>query len=450
MALIQIKVDGHKAEKVREDWLATGSQGVDSVEVEVSQDWEQYSQSVVFKCEDTTYYGVVQDGSAIIPAAVLECRFVLVGLLGTLTDGDVYKRYTTNFVPVRPREGAGGDGTIPPEPSASLYAQILGIAESAEELAQSVVDAAERGDFDGEQGPQGEQGDPGPQGEPGEPGPQGEPGEVTAAQLTAALITKADVITDTITGPSGSTVYASDMPLKGLSVYGQTTQAGKPTPTAPVSIVSATPTVTITDGTSTQTVTLPTLRGLVSNSATYTSYTDGNNTSWRTDTLDLAAGKIYRRVGTVTYDGSENWNYSSSAGVFSRSLGNSGDIINSAYARNLCSHLQQDTTISSAQMSDERFILQSNGNILIKYSGVTQTKDAFQTWLASNNITVVYALTTPIEEDIPSATLSALQALYTYKPNTTITVDTWLDAEYRCDTKAYIDNKIAAAVLALT
>jgi hypothetical protein len=448
MALIQIKVDGHKAEKVREDWLATGSQGVDSVEVEVSQDWEQYSQSVVFKCEDTTYYGVVQNGTAIIPAAVLEYRFVLVGLLGTLTEGNVYKRYTTNFVPVRPREGAGGDGTVPPEPSASLYAQIRSIAENAEDLAQSVVDRADAGDFDGDPGPQGEPGDPGPQGEPGPPGPQGEPGEVTNAALTAALLTKADVITDTITGTTGSTVYASNMPLAGLIVGGKTTQAGTPTPTSPVSIVSITPEIAITDGTNTQTATLPTLRGLVSTNNNYMTYTDGDNTKWYADTLDLAAGKIYRRIGLITFDGTENWVYASNYDVCY--LNNAVDATaSSIYMYAMCDHFARSSSSGTNISSGEFSIDGSNGRMYIKIDGYTSKND-YTTWLASNNTTVCYALSTPVEEDIPSATLSALQALHTYKPNTTISTDTWLIAEYRADTKAYIDNKIAAAVLALT
>ena len=447
MALIQIKVDGHKAEKLREDWLATGSQGVDSVEVEVSTDWAQYEQSVVFKCEDTTYFGVVQDGAAVIPAAVLEYRFVLVGLLGTLTGGDVYRKYTTNFVPIRPREGAGGDGTVPPEPSASLYAQILGIAESAESKAQSVVDRADAGDFDGDPGPQGEQGEPGPQGEPGEPGPQGEPGEVTNASLATALLSKADVITDSVSGTTASVTDASNMPLASLNVYGQTMQNGTPTPTVPVAIVSATPTVTITNGTDTQTVTTVGLNGLMSSNATYTTYTDSTSQAWYADTLDCAAGKIYRRVGVVTFDGSESWVYNSTNAV--AYLDNAVDATaSSLYLFPLCDRLIRSSN-SGVNVSDGEFSVASNGRLNFKISGLT-SKQAYIDWLGSNNITVCYALATPVEEDIPSATLSALQALHTYKPNTTISVDTWMSAEYRCDTKAYIDNKITQAVLALT
>ena len=174
MAKICIKASKHYCEKVSEDWLATGSAGVDVVELtEIDDSWSDFALSVAFKVgDDTLYYSLVAEGqdgtfSAPIPEAVLQYRFILIGLYGVkAANGQTEQRYTTNFVPVRSRDGAGANGTIPPDPSETLYTQILDIAEDAEEKAQSVVDRADAGDFDGEDG------ETGPQGPQGEPGPQ--------------------------------------------------------------------------------------------------------------------------------------------------------------------------------------------------------------------------------------------------------------------------------------
>jgi hypothetical protein len=272
---------------------------------------------------------------------------------------------------------------------------------------------------------------------------------VTNAALAVALHAKADAITDTVTGTTGSTTYASDMPLKGLSVYGQSTQTGTPTPASPIEIVNATPTITITNGSDTQTVTLPVLRGLFAAYANYTTYMDGNSQRWYADTLDLEAGTITRRIYVQTYTGAEgeNWVYNSSNGLFllDTSVGSLG-----TNATPLCDRFVFSGSTSASSVSDGQFTVQATGRTLVKHLGITQSAAAWKAWLAENPITIAYGLSTPTDEDIPSATLTALQALHTYKPNSTISVDTWLDATYRADTKLYIDQKIAQAVLALT
>ena len=117
----------------------------------------------------------------------------------------------------------------------------------------------------GSQGPQGEKGDPGKDGEPGATGPQGPQGEKGDPGKDApqeAVLYTAQTLDDAqkaqarenigavdaarqnilVGGETGNPIAVDDAfaaPLRGLTVYGRSTQNGTPTPDAPVPIVSA-------------------------------------------------------------------------------------------------------------------------------------------------------------------------------------------------------------------
>ena len=106
----------------------------------------------------------------------------------------------------------------------------------------------------GPQGPQGETGPQGPQGEQGPAGPigpQGPAGEIPEdypqiredvsklKEDTTALKKRQNVLVGSETGNPVSCNDAYSAPLCGLTVYGKSTQDGTPTPDAPVPIVSA-------------------------------------------------------------------------------------------------------------------------------------------------------------------------------------------------------------------
>lgn len=102
----------------------------------------------------------------------------------------------------------------------------------------------------GAQGPQGEKGDTGPQGPKGETGPavaldttlthEGEAADAKATgDAISAVKTRQNVLVGTETGNPLSVDDAFPAPMCGLTVYGKSTQAGTPTPDAPVPIVSA-------------------------------------------------------------------------------------------------------------------------------------------------------------------------------------------------------------------
>ena len=117
----------------------------------------------------------------------------------------------------------------------------------------------------GPQGPQGEKGDPGKDGEPGVTGPQGPQGEKGDPGKDApqeAILYTAQTLDEVqkaqarenigavdaaqqnilVGGETGNPIAVDDAfaaPLRGLTVYGKSTQDGTPAPDAPVPIVSA-------------------------------------------------------------------------------------------------------------------------------------------------------------------------------------------------------------------
>ncbi len=178
MAVIRIKVDGHLAQCVSVEPMATGSAGVDSVVIDrIDGSWDGFGLTAVFKAGDNVYYAAAENGGALIPAAALLSERFGLSLLGTKSDGQGGElRMTTNYVSFGIYAGAGSGGTYPDDPTETLYTEIREIAESAEAKAQSVVDRADAGEFTGPRGI------------------QGPPGEVTEAELTEALAGKVSVV----------------------------------------------------------------------------------------------------------------------------------------------------------------------------------------------------------------------------------------------------------------
>ena len=153
-------------------------------------------------------------------------------------------------------------------------------AQEAADSLQELKDGIASGNFKGEQGPQGPigpvgpqgeqgpqgptgatgatgpQGETGPQGKQGPQGPKGETGPAVALDTTlthegeaadakatgdaiSAVKARQDILIGSETGNPLSVDDAFSAPLCGLTVYGRSTQDGTPTPDAPVPIVSA-------------------------------------------------------------------------------------------------------------------------------------------------------------------------------------------------------------------
>ena len=145
MAVIRIKVDGHLAQCVSVEPMATGSAGVDSVIIDrIDGSWDGFGLTAVFKTQTgSVYYAAVENGGAQIPAAALLSERFSLSLLGTKSDGQGGElRMTTNYVSFGIYAGAGGDGTYPDDPTETLYTEIREIAEHAKSVAEGVAATA--------------------------------------------------------------------------------------------------------------------------------------------------------------------------------------------------------------------------------------------------------------------------------------------------------------------
>lgn len=243
------------------------------------------------------------------------------------------------------------------------------------------------------------------------------------AQKSASVQTSSGTV---ITFPQ-----AAERPLSGLNVYGHSTQDGTPSPENPVPIVSAGDSgeinVTVSDGgTQSQTLTLSTPGGLpgipVSSGG---NYTDADGRQWVCDEIDLARGKYVQRINQVNFDGSndETWMITGD-GESIRAFAIITDSVNRA---GIC-----DRYIYGRSEDDvNQFDLTSTFLRFNCYQKAT-TPDEWKLWLQSHPITVLYALATPIETDLPAEEIAAYKALHTYSPTTTVTNDAeaWMKVGY--------------------
>lgn len=182
--------------------------------------------------------------------------------------------------------------------------------------------------FRGPQGPKGEKGDKGDTGAKGEPGKdavidatltqEGKAADAAAtgkrlAEIEKAVAEKADkarqnILIGSETGNPVSVSDAFSAPLRGLTVYGKSTQDGTPSPDNPAPIVSAgdggSVAVTLSDGNGkTQTLTLPTPNGLPGIPVTSGgNYTDPGGQQWVCDEVDLERGVRVQRVDKTCFD----------------------------------------------------------------------------------------------------------------------------------------------------
>ena len=291
----------------------------------------------------------------------------------------------------------------------------------------------------GSQGPQGEKGDPGKDGEPGATGPQGPQGEkgdpgkdapqeavlYTAQTLDDAQKAQArenigavdaarqNILVGTETGNPIAVDDAFAAPLRGLTVYGRSTQDGTPTPDAPVPIVSAgdggSITVTLSDGNGkTQTLTLPTPNGLPGIPVTSGgNYTDTQGQQWVCDEIDLEREVKVQRVYKVDVDG-ENVKFVQAdiyanltpSGLPFALIGNG----QKTYA------VSTFTNLGWYYNSESRFLYLIKDNISDKFN------ESCKKQLGK----VYYVLANPIETPLTPAEIAAYKALTTYAPDTVV------------------------------
>ena len=274
-------------------------------------------------------------------------------------------------------------------------------------------------------------------------------------------------IENTVFGDVVSINDALDLSLKGLTIYGKTTQDTIPSPEAPAAFKNVgsigSIQVTIADGAEekVQSMVVSTPYGLPGIPvASGGNYTDASGQQWISDEIDFARGVRVQRIVQAVLDGSEGWGvYFPNDASFYHRFSDLGYGINEAI---LCDRLPYALISNSTTHTGIRCVNSASyGNFMIyvrlpaEYKGSITTADEFKAWLADHPLNVLIALETPTETPLSAEELSAYSALHTNKPNTSVYTNriAGLKVEYVADTKTYIDNKfaeLAAAIVANT
>ena len=339
----------------------------------------------------------------------------------------------------------------------------------AEEKSYVDTGSPSRGE-QGVQGPKGPQGNPGPKGDPGPQGPKGDPGlglptptvvdvgkvpivnpmgdgyelgEVasdayTKSESDARYAPIAAAIRPTVTGETISVNDSVEWPLQGLTLYGKSTQDGTPTPEAPVPIVSAgdsgTITVTVSDGAEqSQTLPVSTPNGLPGIPVTSGgNYTDADGQQWVCDEIDFARGKYVQRFKMLEFDGTEFWylNPTIKQGKYrlALKLDNVKPVTTSSVKANACCTHYPLVTATETYSNNVGVSIDSHAVFLFYDENHNTTIEDWKSYLAAQKaagtpVKVVYELEAPIETDIPEETIEAYKSMKTYSPETNIMTD---------------------------
>lgn len=154
--LIKAKVTDQTLEFTLKPMVASGGVNEDVIEFEFDALWDGFDMVAVFyRSKREVFHKKIVDNRCTVPSEVLRAQGgFFVGVMGVK---DNITR-TTNVLRYELEHGAITVGVEPPEPTPSIYEQILETVKSTERIAQSVRDDADAGRFDGAQGPKGDPG----------------------------------------------------------------------------------------------------------------------------------------------------------------------------------------------------------------------------------------------------------------------------------------------------
>jgi hypothetical protein len=174
-------------------------------------------------------------------------------------------------------------------------------------------------------------------------------------------------------------------------------------------------------------------------------YTDENGQQWVSDEIDFARGVRIRRIGSTTFDGSddESWEYDTSKLAFRCKI--SDDILRSNVPDNesrvLNTHYKYDFGVWNDVVTHRGYVV--NFDVISIRNLSVDTVTSFRELLSVSPVTVRYILSNPVETPLSDGELLAYKALYTNYKNNTILSEAGMKVTYATDTKLYIDNKFA-------
>lgn len=217
--LIKAKVTDQILEFTLKPIVASGGMNEDVIEFEFDELWDGFDTVAVFyRSKREVFHKKIVDNKCTVPSEVLRAQGVFyTGVMGVK---DNVTR-TTNVLRYELEHGAITVGVEPPEPTPSIYEQILETVKSAEQIAQSVRDDADAGRFNGA---------PGEKGDNGAPGKDGSDASVTAENIQSALgykpvkdvqVAGASVLVDGV-----ANVPMADITIPGVIKTGNANESG--------------------------------------------------------------------------------------------------------------------------------------------------------------------------------------------------------------------------------
>lgn len=304
--------------------------------------------------------------------------------------------------------------------------------------------------------PRGEPGRDGANGEPGEPGKDAPQeavlyieqtlGEAQKAQarenIGAADAARQNILVGTETGNPIAVDDAFAAPLRGLTVYGKSTQDGTPSPDNPVPIVSAgdggTILVTVGDGADgQQTITLQTPNGLPGIPVTSGgNYTDPQGQQWVCDEIDLEREVKVQRIASFVINAKNangisvmnmytNVTAATSARLATPQKTSKGMRLEKCV---FCEVLPWKKDVWARAVNSINFVEDNSVDFAIEnaYLGLSEAstdderKTALVKYFTNKPCRVVYRIATPIETPLTPAEIAAYKALTTYAPDTVV------------------------------
>lgn len=165
-------------------------------------------------------------------------------------------------------------------------------------------------------------------------------------------------------------------------------------------------------------------------------YTDANGHAWIADEIDFSKGKYIQRVWKAEFDGSEDekWLKGDANYISNECL---PVVMNSR--KGFCNQYIVGNNIRGIKIGDGTKAL-----IVFDDFSDENALSNFKAHLASNPLSVMTYLDTPIETDLTEAQIQAYKSLTTFKPTSIISNDAGaqMNVEYACDTKTWVTNKI--------
>lgn len=264
-------------------------------------------------------------------------------------------------------------------------------------------------------------------------------------------VARASVVVCSASGESITVSDSSDQPLVGLNIYGKSTQAGTPTPDAPVDIKSIGDDGDVGINVGTDRFVLMTgdgMRGVPVADKSIATYTDGNGQMWYADEIDLERGVYIQRTTVVQILSTWDWQKNSGGTEIYAPPKNIANIAIKLNSPIICSHLVGGVWGSN---KSGRICLGNESAAFVGISTATfSTIEALVSWLdgETDGVFCVVPLKTPIETPLTAEQITAYKALHTNKPNTTITngENAYMSMTYIADAKAYIDNKASGII----